>query len=62
MSLVETALSFINRINQRDADKVAELMTEHNVFIDSLGQMVRARRASSGPIPWPTPAASTRAC
>lgn len=43
MSPVETVLSFINRINQRDADKLAELMTEDHVFIDSLGQMVCGR-------------------
>jgi ketosteroid isomerase-like protein len=43
MSPVETVLSFINCINQRDADKLAELMTEHHVFIDSLGQIVRGR-------------------
>jgi len=43
MSPVETVLNFINCINQRDADKLAELMTEDHVFIDSLGQTVRGR-------------------
>ena len=43
MSPVETVLNFINYINQRDADKLAELMTEDHVFIDSLGQTVRGR-------------------
>ena len=43
MSIVETVLNFINCINQRDADKLAELMTEDHVFIDSLGQAVRGR-------------------
>ena len=43
MSPVETVLEFINRINQRDADKLAELMTEDHVFIDGLGQAVRGR-------------------
>ena len=43
MSPAETVLNFINCINQRDADKLAELMTEDHVFIDSLGQMVRGR-------------------
>jgi len=45
MSPVETVLEFINRINQRDADKLAELMTEDHVFIDGLGQAVRGREA-----------------
>jgi ketosteroid isomerase-like protein len=43
MTPVETVLSFISRINQRDADKLAELMPEDHVFIDSLGQIVRGR-------------------
>jgi uncharacterized protein (TIGR02246 family) len=43
MSPVETVLDFINRINQSDADKLAELMTEDHVFIDGLGQTVRGR-------------------
>jgi ketosteroid isomerase-like protein len=43
MSAVETVLHFLDRINQRDVDKLAELMTEDHVFIDSLGQSVRGR-------------------
>jgi ketosteroid isomerase-like protein len=43
MSPVDTVLNFLDRINQRDADKLAELMTEDHVFIDSLGQSVRGR-------------------
>lgn len=43
MNPAETVLEFIDRINQRDADKLAELMTEDHVFIDSLGQAVRGR-------------------
>lgn len=43
MSQVETVLDFMGRINQRDADKLAEAMTEDHVFIDSLGQSVRGR-------------------
>ena len=43
MTPAETILSFINRINQRDADKLAELMTEDHAFIDSLGELVRGR-------------------
>ena len=43
MNPVETVLAFIDRINQRDPDKLAQLMTEDHVFIDSLGQAVRGR-------------------
>lgn len=43
MSPVETVLYFLDRINQRDVDQLAELMTEDHVFIDSLGQAVRGR-------------------
>jgi ketosteroid isomerase-like protein len=43
MSQVETVLDFMDRINQRDADKLAEAMTEDHVFIDSLGQSVCGR-------------------
>jgi len=43
MSPAETVLHFLDRINQRDADKLAELMTEDHVFIDSLGQSVQGR-------------------
>jgi uncharacterized protein (TIGR02246 family) len=40
---VETVLQFLERINQHDADKLAELMAEDHVFIDSLGQSVTGR-------------------
>src|ERR1700683_944077 len=43
MSPTETVLQFMERISQRDADKLAELMTEDHVFIDSLGHSVRGR-------------------
>jgi ketosteroid isomerase-like protein len=43
MSPTETVLQFMDRINQRDADKLAELMTEDHVFVDSLGNSVRGR-------------------
>ena len=48
MSPVETVLNFLERINQRDAGKLAELMTEDHVFIDSLGQAVRGREKMLG--------------
>jgi uncharacterized protein (TIGR02246 family) len=44
MDPVETVLRFMELISQRDADKLAELMTEDHVFIDSLGQSVRGRQ------------------
>ncbi len=43
MTPVETVLLFLDRINQRDPDKLAELMTEDHVFIDSFGRAVRGR-------------------
>lgn len=45
MTPIEIVLAFMDRINQRDPDKLAELMTEDHVFIDSLGQAVRGRAA-----------------
>jgi len=48
MSPVETVLHFLERINERDADKLAELMTEDHLFIDSLGQQVRGREVMRG--------------
>ena len=43
MTPVETVLEFLNRINQHDAGKLAGLMTEDHVFVDSLGRTVRGR-------------------
>ena len=43
MTPIEIVLAFMERINQRDPDKLAELMTEDHVFIDSLGQSVCGR-------------------
>ena len=43
MSPVETVLRFLETIKQHDADKLAALMTEDHVFIDSLGQAVNGR-------------------
>ncbi|MGP8244414.1 MAG: nuclear transport factor 2 family protein [Bryobacteraceae bacterium] len=43
MTAVDTVLRFLECINRRDADKLAELMAEDHVFIDSLGQAVRGR-------------------
>ena len=43
MNPAATVLEFMNRINQRDADRLAELMTEDHVFIDSIGQAVHGR-------------------
>ena len=38
-----TVLGFLDCINQHDADKLAEFMTDDHVFIDSLGQSVSGR-------------------
>lgn len=43
MSSTEVVLEFMERINQHDAYKLAELMTEDHVFIDSLGHSVKGR-------------------
>ena len=43
MNAVETVLEFLDRINRRDVEKLAELMTEDHVFVDSLGQQIRGR-------------------
>ena len=43
MAAVETALAFFERINERDANRLAELMTEDHVFIDAIGGEVRGR-------------------
>jgi uncharacterized protein (TIGR02246 family) len=45
MNPAATVLEFMNRVNQHDAARLAELMTEDHVFIDSLGQIVRGREA-----------------
>jgi len=40
---VEAVLKFLEQINQHDADRLAALMTDDHVFIDSLGQAVTGR-------------------
>jgi ketosteroid isomerase-like protein len=39
----KTVLAFLDRINKRDADKLAELMTEDHIFVDSLGNTMQGR-------------------
>jgi uncharacterized protein (TIGR02246 family) len=48
MTPAETVIEFLNRINQRDADKLAELMAEDCLFVDSLGHEVRGRETMRG--------------
>jgi uncharacterized protein (TIGR02246 family) len=43
MNPVEAVLAFFNAINQHDPDKLAGLMTEDHVFIDTLGNSIRGR-------------------
>ena len=43
MTPIETVLQFLERINERDPDKVADLLTEDHLFVDSLGQTMRGR-------------------
>jgi limonene-1,2-epoxide hydrolase len=40
---VDIVLAFMDRINQRDPDAIADLMMEDHVFIDSLGNTVHGR-------------------
>ncbi len=48
MTPIETVLGFLDRINEHNGDKLAALMTEDHVFIDSLGQTVRTREKMRG--------------
>jgi ketosteroid isomerase-like protein len=48
MTAVETVLQFLDRINQHNPDKLADLMSEDFVFVDSLGQSVRGRETMRG--------------
>ncbi|MGD0297199.1 MAG: nuclear transport factor 2 family protein [Bryobacteraceae bacterium] len=48
MNEIETVLEFMNRINQRDVDKLAELMSEDHIFADSLGNQVKGREKMRG--------------
>lgn len=43
MSPTETVLEFLDRINQRDVDKLAELMTGDHTFVDSVGTSTQGR-------------------
>jgi ketosteroid isomerase-like protein len=43
MNPVETLLAFFDAINRHDPDKLASLMTQDHIFIDSLGNSVRGR-------------------
>jgi ketosteroid isomerase-like protein len=43
MEPVETVLLFMDRINQHDADKLVELVTDDHEFVDSLGNTMRGR-------------------
>ena len=43
MTATDTVLEFMERINRRDPEGLATLMSEDHVFTDSLGQTVRGR-------------------
>jgi ketosteroid isomerase-like protein len=55
MSSPETVLHFLDRINQPDVDKLAELMTEDHIF--SAGGTIAAKGKLSPESKWRTPAA-----
>ena len=42
-SPTQTVLSFIDRINEHDEDKLADLMTADHVFVDSLGNAIKGK-------------------
>jgi len=48
MNPTETVLEFLDRINQRDPDRLAEMMTDDHTFVDSLGNQVRGRDKMRG--------------
>jgi len=48
MDSVELVLHFMERINARDPDKLAELMTEDHLFLDSVGNSVQGREKMRG--------------
>jgi uncharacterized protein (TIGR02246 family) len=48
MTPVETVIEFLDGINQHDADKLAELMAEDCLFVDSLGHEVRGCETMRG--------------
>jgi ketosteroid isomerase-like protein len=43
MTPIEIVLSYMERINQRDAEKIVELMTDDAEFVDSLGHAISGR-------------------
>jgi ketosteroid isomerase-like protein len=43
MNPVDTVLTFLERINSGDADRVAGMLAENHVFIDALGRSVHGR-------------------
>jgi ketosteroid isomerase-like protein len=43
MNPTDIVLRFLERINQHNADKLAELMTDDHMFTDSLGNVVSGR-------------------
>jgi uncharacterized protein (TIGR02246 family) len=43
MTPIEIVLQYMERINQRDAEKVVELMTDDAEFVDSLGHAISGR-------------------
>jgi ketosteroid isomerase-like protein len=48
MNSVEAVLAFFEAINQHDPDKLAALMTDDHVFIDSLGASVHGEKMRIG--------------
>jgi ketosteroid isomerase-like protein len=43
MTPIEIVLQYMDRINQRDSEKIVELMTDDAEFVDSLGHAISGR-------------------
>src|SRR3984957_6402382 len=43
MEPVETVLLFMDRVNQHDADKLVDLVTDDHEFVDSLGKAMHGK-------------------
>jgi ketosteroid isomerase-like protein len=48
VTATETVLEFMECINHRDVEKLAALMTDDHVFVDSLGHTIRGRENMRG--------------
>lgn len=45
LDVLKTAISFVEKINEQDAEALGELMTDDHVFIDSMGVVMKGKKA-----------------